>query len=308
MQIYIYHRRCGGAAVVMPYAIRPIRPSEAPKSLRVELCVDELPTGKRYVVLVQCVDFRPVPAPIGHGLARFTANDHSPTETGDILLRTPAYFRKLEGGDDMDGAQAADLSPLVADHLRRSSIWSSTKDFTAAAKLAASQEPWILCTSIRPSGSSGAASLERQFSYKGPDAVVTTVADPEAFARQLGIELARSVGASGAVKDHSFGPIERFDYWAACGADKDIEAVVRVVHGPVHYYDSTLTVRSADDMARAESYRIWFAKGAKFSPEREYRFAVSTGRPTTDTFRLEISSQLSQLTASRRFGQRWWSA
>ena len=294
--------------MVMPYAIRPIRSSEDPNRLSVELCVDELRTGRRYVVHVQCVDFRPVSAPIGHGLARFTTKDHSPTETGDILLRTPAYFRKLEGGDDMDGAQGADIFPFVADLVRRSGTWVSPEDFTAPATLVAPDEPWILCTSIRPSSSFDAASLERQFSYKGPDTVVTTVGDPEASARQLGIDVARSVGASGAVKDHPLDSIERFDSWAACGADKDIEAVVRVVHGPVRYHDSTLTVRTADDMARAESYRTWFTKGTKFAPEREHRFAVSAGRPTTDTFRLEISPQLSQLTTSRRLGQRWWSA
>ena len=249
-----------------------------------------------------------MPALIGYGLARFTARDHSPTETGDILLRTPAFFRKLEGGDDMDGAQGADISPFVSDLLRRSGTWVSPEDFTASATLAAPDEPWILCASIRPSSSFDAASLERQFSYKGPDAVVTTVGDPEAFARQLGIDVARSVGASGAVKDHPLDSIERFHYWVACGADKDIEAVVRVVHGPVRYHDSTLTVRTADDMARWGSYRVWFTKGTKFSPEREYRFSVSAGRRPTDTFRLEVSPQLSQLTVSWRFGQRWWSA
>ena len=75
-----------------------------------ELCVDDLRTGKRYVVVIQRVDFRPNRTPIGTGVARFTKKEDAPNKRGNIQLRTPAFYRKLEDGDDLDGAQAADLN------------------------------------------------------------------------------------------------------------------------------------------------------------------------------------------------------
>ena len=83
--------------------------------------------------------------------------------------------------------------------------------------------------------------------------------------------------------------------------------MVRVIHGPVHYHDSTLIVRNGEDIADIDTNRTWFTKGTRFSAEREYRFAVSAGRPVTDSFRLDISPELSRLTASWRFGDKWWS-
>ena len=70
-----------------------------------ELCVDDLRTGKRYVVVIQLVDFRPVRTLIGTGVARFTKKEDAPSEMGNIQLLTSAFYRKLEDGDDLDGTQ-----------------------------------------------------------------------------------------------------------------------------------------------------------------------------------------------------------
>ena len=288
------------------YRIRPIRPSEDPMGLTEELCVDDLRTGKCYVVVIQRVDFRPIRTPMGTGVARFTKKEDAPNETGNIQLRTPAFYRKLEDGDDLDGAQAAELTPMIVSQLRRSGMPVREDTFSAEGTVASSKEPWILCTSIRPSDATGAAALERQFLSKGPDAVVTTVDDHNAFARQLGIEVARSAETKRAVKKGVIDLIARHGYWLACGADKEIDAVVRVTHGPVHYENATLEVRSGGDIANAGVHRILFTKRTKFSGECEYRFAVSAGRPATDTFCLDISQELSRLTTPRRCGDRWW--
>lgn len=288
------------------YRIRPIRPSENPMGPTEELCVDDLRTGKRYVVVIQCVDIRPNRTPIGPGVARFTKKEDAPSETGNIQLCTPEFYRKLEDGDDLDGAQAADLTPMLATQLRKSGMPVSEDNFSAEGTVASLREPWILCTSIRPSDATGAAALERQFSSKGPDAVVTTVDDHNAFARQLGIEVAQSAETKRAVKEDAIDLIVRHQYWWACGADKEVDAFVKVFHGPVHYEDSTLRVRSGSDIANAEADRIWFTKRPKFSGEREYRFAVLAGCPATNTFRLDVSPELSRLTTPRRCGDRWW--
>ena len=291
---------------MMHYAIRPIRSSENRMALTEELCVDDLRTRKRYVVVIQSVDFRPTRTPIDHGVARFTAKEHSPSEADNIQLCTPVFYRKLEAGDAMDSAQAANLAPFVAAHLRKSGMPVSENYFTAAGTMVSPKEPWILCTSIRPSHAAGATLLEQQFSSKGSEAVVTTVDDHNAFARQLGVDVARSAETKRAVKDDVFDLINRHRYWLATGSDVEIDAIVRVIHGPVHYSNSTLTVRTGGDIANAGLYRIWFTKRTKFSGEYEYRFAVSAGCPTTDTFRLDISPELSRLTMPWRFGDRWW--
>ena len=267
--------------------------------------VGTLRTGKSYVVLVQRVDFRPTRTQTVHGVARFTTKTHSPSKAGHILLRTPAHYRERERGDRMDGAQAANFAPFVAARLRDSGIAAREDDLTAVGTMASPKEPWILCASIRPSHAAGAALLEEQFSSYGPDGAVTTVDDQDAFARQLGIDAARNAAESQrTVRDDWIDVLDRHLVGQACGKETDV--VARVIHGPVHYENVTLMVRSGDAMANAGAHRVWFTKETQFSGEREYRFAVSAGCPPTDTLRLDVSPELSRLTRSWRFGDRWW--
>ena len=73
-------------------------------------------------------------------------------------------------------------------------------------------------------------------------------------------------------KEDAIALIGRRAYWLACGADKEIDAVVRVVHGPVHYENATLQLRSGSDIANADAHRIWFTKGTDFSGETRVPF------------------------------------
>ena len=66
----------------MPYAIKPMLSSEDPMRQTNEVCVDDLRTGKRYVVTTQYVDFRPSHTPVVDGVARFTAEKHSSQQGG----------------------------------------------------------------------------------------------------------------------------------------------------------------------------------------------------------------------------------
>ena len=157
-----------------------------------EIWRDVAESGEQHIIRVQYVDFRHDHEPIENGVARFTTRNQSPSATGDILLRVPKYYRKLEDGDPLDGATKADVAPLVARHLTSTGVPVSASQFRAHGTLASPDEPWIFCTSIRPCHPEGANALERRFSDKGADAAVTTIADPGAFARQLGIDVARS--------------------------------------------------------------------------------------------------------------------
>ena len=273
-----------------------------------ELAVPEvhtgtLQTGKHYVVLVQYVDFRPIGTPTVRGVARFTKKTESPSETGLILLRTPEYYREWECGDPRDGALEGNIAPFIADRLRRPGFAVSERNLNAVVTMTSQREPWIFCTSIRPSLATGATSLEDEFSYCGRDGVVTTVDDQNAFAKQLGIDVARSAELKDSVTDELIDVLGRR---AAQACGEEVDVVVRVSHGPVRYKDVTLKVRTRDDLANAEAYQAWFTKRTRFSDEREYRFVVSAGCPTKDTFRLDVSPELSRLTRPWRFRDRWW--
>lgn len=53
---------------------------------------------------------------------------------------------------------------------------------------------------------------------------------------------------------------------------------VNVAHGPVHYKNETLTVRTGGDIADAGPQRILFTKRTRFTGEREYRVTARNDR------------------------------
>lgn len=276
------------------------------------LLVDDAQTGKRFVIVINQVDFREIRTPIQNGIARFTERNNAPRISGCIQLRTPAFYRKLEGGDELDGAKKANLTPYLTNHLKEAGAPASNCNFTASGLLASPDEPWILCTSIRPSDPAEAASLEGRFADKGLDAMVTTVDDIGAFAAQLGIDIAQSADLKCTTKDNIIHKIRQHlwqhTFRRAFGDDREINAFVNVIHGPVHYENETMTVRTSGDIADAGAHRALFTKRTGFTCEREYRFAVSAGSPASDSFRLSVSPELSLLTKSWQYGDRWWSS
>ena len=269
-----------------------------------EIWRDVAESGEQHIIRVQYVDFRHDHEPIENGVARFTTRNQSPSATGNILLRVPKYYRKLEDGDPLDGATKADVAPLVARHLTSTGVPVSASQVRAHGTLASPDEPWVLCTSIRPCHPEGANALERRFSDKGADAAVTTIADPGAFARQLGIDVARSPTKMAAAKDDVHAILSRHRLSVAFGGA--VDTCVDVFHGPVHYEDSALTLNHSREMAKIDARRTWFTKRTTFRPECEYRFALRLGHPLADTFRLEVSQALFRLTGRRCFGERWW--
>ena len=301
-----------GIASLTRYSIQSFATDDEVPERTEALLVDDARTGNRFVIVINQVDFREVRTPIQNGIARFTERNNAPGISGCIQLRTPDFYRKQEGGDELDGVKEADLAPYIAARLREAGFPASKDNFTAHSLLASPDEPWILCTSIKPSDPAGAASLESRFADKGPDAMVTTVDDIGAFATQLGIDMAQSADLKCTTKDNIIHKIRQHlwqhTFRQAFGDDREINAFVNVIHGPVHYENETLTVRTSGDLADAEAHRVLFTKKTGFTGEREYRFAVSAGSPASDTFRLSVSPELSVLTKSWRYGDRWWSS
>ena len=258
-------------------------------------------SGIRYVIIIRRVDFRPDRTPMRTGVVRFTKKTDAPAQTGNILLRTSEFYRTL-GGDQLDGAQTADITPMMVANLRES-IGEVT--ISAEATYTAEAEPWIFCTSMEPRDAIQAEKLKKIFSNKGPDAVVTIIDDPDAFARQIGIDAARSAKSKSSVKESGLDFLSRY-LWevAMMGCNKKV-VLARVYHGPVNYENVELKMKSADDLPSAE--RIWFTKRIEFSDEREYRFAISlAGCPRIDTLALNVSPELSKQISFADVGTLWY--
>lgn len=201
-----------GTTSLTRYSIQPIVTPEEGTDRTEAFLVDDEQSGKRFVIIVHQVDVRRIRTPIRNGIARFTERNNAPGYSGCIQLRTPEFYRKLEDGDKLDAAKEADFVPLITAGLRKSVLLAGKVKITARGLLASPDEPWILCTSIKPSDPAGAASLEGRFADKGLDATVTTVDDIGAFATQLGIDMALSADLKRKTKENVIHKIRRHSW------------------------------------------------------------------------------------------------
>ena len=274
----------------------------------------EAPTiDLRRLVVVGYVDFRPGYREAIGGVVKFSKMGESPDEKRNLRLATPADFREsgYEPGiaDDLDAAQRADMAPYLARQMTRKGSYVSAADISASVMFAATTESWIYCASIAPTWSYGAGALgalKREFAEsKGSDSVITAIDNPHLFARQLGIELALGVEVG---KDTADDLMMRFLgpglARRVCGLDAlpPVDTIVWVSHGPVHYEDRRLAIKTESDMPTIEAARSCFTKRMEFSGHREYRFAVHiAGRPLRKAIYLQASDELLRLT--RRLGR-----
>ena len=296
------------------YHVKPLTPDSACAAGPMALLVEAPTVDLRRLLVVSYVDFRSGYREAIRGVVKFSRKGESPDAKRNLRLATPADFREsgYEPGiaDDLDAAQRADMAPYLAGQMNRKGGYVSTADFSATAKFVAGAEPWVYCASIPPIWSCDPGALEalrREFAEsKGRDSVITAIDNPRLFARQLGIELALGVEVGKDTEDDlimSFlgpGLAQR-----VCGLDAlpQVDTVVWVSHGPVHYEDRRLVIETERDMPTMEAARACFTKRTEFSGQREYRFAVHVaGRPLRKAIYLETSGELLELT--RRLGRR----
>ena len=272
------------------------------------LLVEAPSADLRRLVVVAYVDFRTGYREAIKGVVRFSKRGESPEEKRNLRLATPADFRQkgYEPGiaDDLDSAERGDVAPYLARVMSRKGAYVSATDFSASVMFAATEEPWIYCTSIAPiwSYSAGAlGALKKEFTdSKGSDAVVTAIDSPRLFAKRLGIELALGVEVGRDVVDDCVRSLLDPEHARrACGVDAlpRADTVVWVTHGPVHYEDRRLVIETQSDMPAMEAVRACFTKRMEFSGQREYRFAVRVGgEPLRQAIYLEMSPELLGLT------------
>ena len=262
----------------------------------------------RRLVVVRYVDFRTGYREAIEGVVKFSAKGESPDVTGNIRLATPADFREsgYEPGivDDLDAAQQADMAPLIARNLSRKLGYVAPTNISVSAKFTAAAEPWVYCASIAPTLSYGVESLgalKSEFAEsRGSDAAITAIDNPHQFARRLGIELALSIEVGTDVKEnYAMGLLDQKLARSECGlgALPPIDTVLWVSHGPVHYEDRRLVIRTENDMPTMEALRACFTKRTEFSGQQEYRFAMSVAeRPLWKAIYLQASGELLRLT------------
>ena len=130
-----------GTTSLTRYSIQVI---ELPKEVtdRTEaFLVDEVQTRKRFVIMIHHVDFREIRTTIQNGIVRFTERKNTPSISGDILLRTPEFYRKLEDGDRLDSLKKADFTPFFTARLWESGILAGKDNLTAQGLISSSDEP-----------------------------------------------------------------------------------------------------------------------------------------------------------------------
>ena len=250
-------------------------------------------SGSRHVVLVTFVDFRERRLTTGGRLVRFNRKEDSPEVTGKILLRTPGFYQKQEGGDELDGAVSVDYSRVMSDQLGKGGMSIPDGSLSATAVFSWMYEPWLYCTSVAPKDRASAEKLERRFSKeKGPDASVAVIEDRTLFARQLGVDMALGIDTGRDTRINGIQLVRRHA-WAVAFGGRTVDALVEVFHGPVAYRDEDLVIRKHSDLP--DAVRTCFTKRTEFAEEQEYRFAVVVGDAKVDTIELGVSSALGDL-------------
>ncbi len=166
----------------------------------------------------------------------------------------------------------------------------------AEAVYLSSREPWVYCASHLPSHH-----VYRELKFKfsneyGYDAA-TEINDVDAFAIWLGIDFALQINKDKQLKLE----VLDTDLWQTEGV-QNIDTLVHVYHGPVHYEDESGVIVTDDDLADIHGgVRACFTKRTEFEDQSEYRFAVSTsGTPCDETFELDVSEELRELTSPTR--------
>ena len=247
-----------------------------------------------YLVLIHRINDHLIRGPRTQKLIKFSKEQHAPSKACCLKLGTPTYYRSCEGiekevRDPMEGLLAVDATPWMSERLSfelRTSVTNLEVKFT----IKSSSEPWLYCTSIYPDSELGLRKLRKKFSRD----VGTIIRDPDDFAVQLGIDFAINLDKSKHIKLDSNTSIKT----SLLEGSSPIDKIVHVYHGPVFYEDQLDVVEALEDFAKfGDLYRLCFTKRKSFSPEKEYRFGLSTlGSPRNDEFFLKISDSLRRFT------------
>ena len=273
----------------------------APRITEVVAVEDQEPEAL-HLLLVHRLDYRPQGAsPVGN-VAVFSKPTYAVFRTERLQLATPAYYREqkdLRPGirDVRDGTLTKDSIRWAKTVVQAGMVTSSHVSFVS------SREPWVYCASHYQRDRE-LRRLKDHFADKCGYTEAARIRDPNAFAMWLGIDFALNLNKTTDVK---LGALDKIiDYarsssnanrWSGSG---QIDTVVHVCHGPVHYEDSSGCIATQEDWFDPHAGpRAWFTKKMCLTSQCEYRFAVSTiGDPVKPTHHIDVSPELRELTSA----------
>ena len=263
--------------------------------------VQDRETNALHLILVYRLDYRPRGASAVGDVGVFSEPTHAPFRTERLQLATPAYYREQKGL--RPGIRDARDGTLTKDSIR----WANTVVpgglvTSARASFVSSREPWVYCASHYQLDRE-LRRLKDHFAEKYGYTTAARIHDPNAFAIWLGIDFALNRNKT---TDVRLGEREELGYArSSCKANPgpssgQIDTVVKVYHGPVHYEDSSGCIATQEDWFDPHSGpRAWFTKKMCFASQCEYRFAVSTsGDPIRPRHYIDVSPELRKLTSS----------
>ena len=261
--------------------------------------VQDRKTRSLHLLLIHRLDYRPQRTSAVGNVVVFSEPSYAPFQTKRLQLATPAYYRehdRLKPGirDVHDGTLTKDSTRWAKTAIPGGSVTSSRVSFGA------SSEPWIYCASHYKLNQE-LYRLRRHFAKEYGYTAATGIRDPNAFATWLGVEFALNLDKT---TDVRLGALDMIGYaltryntnlWPGSG---QIDTVVHVYHGPVHYEDSSGHIATQEDWSDPyASPRAWFTKKMCFEDQSEYRFVVSTlGTPVVPKRYIAVSPELREFT------------
>ena len=263
--------------------------------------VQDWETKALHLLLVHRLDYRPQGASAVRDVVVFSEPTYAVFRTERLRLATPAYYRGQQ--DLRPGIRDVHDGTLTKDSIRWANTVVQAGMVTSSRMLfVSSREPWVYCASHYQLDRE-LRRLKDHFAKKYGYTAATRIRDPNAFAMWLGIDFALNLNKTTGVR---LGALDKINYalssysanpWPGSG---QIDTVVHVCHGPVHYEDSSGCIATQEDWFDPHAGpRAWFTKKTCFTSQCEYRFAVSTiGDPVKPRHYIDVSPELRALTSA----------
>ena len=252
--------------------------------------------------------------PYPRSVLKFSESVHALTTHDEIQLCTLTHYRKGEGLDpairDPEEGQLTmdfhtwlkELKGSSGNGITHSLDNSVLRHGKGHVTLVPARDRWVYCTSLLPQSNREWKVLQAEFFHRKRDCnydTATLIHDADAFALELGIKAAERIDP---LVDLKQDVLDR----TYCSANA-VKNIVCVDHGPVVYEQRSGTpdphTRSSN-LTRTQD--PCFLKNAKYSAEREYRFAIWTlGAPSVPRLTLDISSHLQDLVSDFGGGERF---
>ena len=243
-------------------------------------------------------DLPPFKAP--PDVIKFSKREHAIADSAHIKLGSSRYYREYEDGT----AGVAD--PEEGRLVQRGSLGEFRKKNRLPPgpgfENASTTVTWavsdflMFCTSIIPMGGDIGPLQSRFPDYE----CATQIADPTAFAMQLGRDIGKQFNMIN-VRLNDFDKIRQMKLSEAeitTGGrlfHRGLDTVVLVTHGPVTYRDRPERIVNEFPIERRGEV-VPFVKRREFAGQREYRFVIGlVGQPTETGFLMEVSVELRRL-------------